>query len=101
MMKRIIIIIIVIAVAVCSELVYLKKQEEIKSKYDSALVAIENKEYEIAIDLLDELGNYKDSEILKTETLNSYYYSQARNKMAEGNYDQAIELFLNINLNFQ
>lgn len=96
MKKRIVIYIILIIVSICSGFFIINDYNNLQSKYDSALVAIENNDYEMAIELLSELGNFKDSAVLHKETLNKYYYSQAKSKMSDKDYEQASELFLKV-----
>ena len=93
MKKKILLSIMVVAIIVCGGYFYLQNQKDKQSRYDLAMVAINNQEYETAIDLLAELGTYKDSNDLYKKTFNSYYYSQAKEKMAKKDYEQAFELF--------
>ncbi len=67
-----------------------------QGKYEEAVGFIEQKNYTGAISILDQLGNYKDSADLLTETrdlINEQDYAAAMDLLNTGNYDTAMAAF--------
>lgn len=96
--QKILIVTLVVTVTMVSiigTLAYLQNKNE--QKYEDAITALQNKEYEIATTLFRELDKYKDSaEQLHTlETLESLYQEAITNQQ-NGEYEIAIDLFRNL-----
>lgn len=95
--KKIIIIVstILVVVIVGLSLVKLsefKKKEEIKNTYNEATKDIENKDFEKALDLLNEIIEYKDSKDLIIEAKYLYAINLYENK----NFDKSEQLFVEL-----
>lgn len=63
------------------------------SKYKSAVELLENEQYDEAISIFEELGEYKDSKERAKEAKDKRDYIEAMNYYNEGDYDKARVLF--------
>ena len=88
--KKIVLIIISSVMAVCAVLALIYGIVVVPSiKYNEALELVENKNYDEAIAIFEELGDYSDSadKILETK------YKKAENLVSNKEFDTAIEIF--------
>ena len=95
-LKTILIIVVALLVIGGGVFAYVNSNNKKQKKYELAQAALSNGETEIALQLLDELGNYKDSAEIYSNTYNTYYYSMAVELMNNKDYEQASAIFENI-----
>lgn len=88
--KKIVLIIISSVVAVCAVLALIYGIVVVPSiKYNEALELVENKNYDEAIAIFEELGDYSDSADMICEAK----YKKAEQCESDKNYDMAVQIF--------
>lgn len=65
-------------------------------RYQQAKQLVEEGEYYLAINILDELGNYSDSASIREELVDSILYDDAKIYYEHGYYEEALALFEDI-----
>ena len=91
--KKIVICVSIIAVIEISIIILTPTVIIPTVKYNHAVSLLENGDYDNAIIVLSELGNYKDSVRKLTETKNIQKYNNANKLFEEKKYDEAATLF--------
>lgn len=81
-----------IAVFAASTVLFVLQQRELSAKYNEAVSYAEAGDYAKAHELMNKMGIYRDSEELLETYENEINYEAAKEKYAEGSYDEALEL---------
>ncbi|MBP3360138.1 MAG: hypothetical protein J6N52_04740 [Clostridia bacterium] len=95
--KKIILIISVFVVFVISMILFVLQQKELSVKYNEALAYAEKGDYENALDVISQIGEYQDSEELFTEYSNEIKYKKVKEYIEENDYDSALPLLTELN----
>ena len=82
---------------VVSLLIFVNQHRELTAKYSEATAYAEKGDYEKAVEVVSNIGEYKDSERLLEEYTNEISYQQAIKYISQNNFNDALKILERLN----